>query len=409
MYLLATHIPIYVAGDRRFLDAGWFPDVMLARDWLAPPFGELTVIAPWVLLETEEGFTEVPPSLGVRLVPAFDGRCRARKFWSTEARRWGRAVVAELSRASVLHTTMDDVFRPMAQLAFVAAARRGVPTVLVGPDMDPHEVLSERLKGTLRERVGSWTYLSVFDGALRHHLGRADLALLKQGAVFDRYAPAARNAKAFCHSMHREGDVIGAGALDARLSSRAGTLRLVYCGRLVRRKGMRVAVEAVALARSQGIPVELDVIGGGPEQEALTEQAATLGIGAAVRFHGQVPYGPDLLRSLASYDAMLYAPLEEDTPRMLYDGYAAGLPFLGAEIPFVRTRIAVDGAGIPFTVGDPRAAASAIAALAGDPPRLGDLSRRARTAGLVHAVESWYRRRSEWTREAVDASRRGRA
>ena len=45
--LLVTHIPIFVKGPTAYLENGWLRDVLLARDWLAAPFGSLSLLAPW--------------------------------------------------------------------------------------------------------------------------------------------------------------------------------------------------------------------------------------------------------------------------------------------------------------------------------------------------------------------------
>ena len=65
MYLLATHIPIHTDGTRHFTDISWQRDLILARDWLARPYGGLTLIAPSlpVYSTTEQGMGLVPIGL----------------------------------------------------------------------------------------------------------------------------------------------------------------------------------------------------------------------------------------------------------------------------------------------------------------------------------------------------------
>ena len=85
MYLLATHIPIHTDGTRHYTDISWQRDLILARDWLARPYGGLTLIAPSLPIHstTEQGMGLVPIGLddGIRVVSSFDGRSRARQFW----------------------------------------------------------------------------------------------------------------------------------------------------------------------------------------------------------------------------------------------------------------------------------------------------------------------------------------
>ncbi len=61
-------------------------------------------------------------------------------------------------------------------------------------------------------------------------------------------------------------------------------LRLLFVGRLIRTKGARDLVAAMAHLRD--VPVELDVVGDGFDATACRELAASLGVTAKVRFHG---------------------------------------------------------------------------------------------------------------------------
>jgi glycosyltransferase involved in cell wall biosynthesis len=70
-----------------------------------------------------------------------------------------------------------------------------------------------------------------------------------------------------------------------------GALRLLYVGRLSRRKGVDVAVEAVALARQEGVNVTLEIVGDvfpGYEEfeEGLRQRVSRLGLDDVVTFHG---------------------------------------------------------------------------------------------------------------------------
>jgi glycosyltransferase involved in cell wall biosynthesis len=111
------------------------------------------------------------------------------------------------------------------------------------------------------------------------------------------------------------------------------------------------------------------------------------------------------LAELASYDALLFTPLAEDTPRMIFDGYAAGLPLLGYGVEYVREREAEDRAARSTAVGDTAAAAQLLLSMDRDRTLLAALARRAHEAGLYHAADAWYRRRADWTAAAVDAHR----
>ena len=397
MYLMATHIPIYTDGDRQYVDVSWQRDLILTRDWLARAYGGLTLVAPSlpIHVKDEASMALVPLGLddGIRVVPSFDARGRARRFWLHDRHLWNADVRRELAGARIFHTAACDVFRPFTYMAHTAAVRAGVPTVFVGPDMDVHVTLPHTLRGRLE--------CAIFDRWTQHALQRASLGLLKEGLVHERYQRFGSNVKAVCHSMHSQSDVIASERLEKRLqtldSGRA--LRAVYSGRFVRRKGLHDAVSAIAKANQDGASTELHLFGSGPEEPALRSQATALGIQDRVVFHGVVEYSPAFIQMLAEFDVFLFMPTEEDTPRALFDSMAAGLPLVGTQIPFLQTRVDQDKQGVLVDIGDSVAAAAQLANLHGNLELLRSLSRKARAAGLRHSVDQWYRRRAQWTQE----------
>jgi glycosyltransferase involved in cell wall biosynthesis len=179
-------------------------------------------------------------------------------------------------------------------------------------------------------------------------------------------------------------------------------LRLVYFGRLVRYKGVHDSIEMVAGARALGADVSLDLIGMGEEEPGLRALIARHGLNNRVRLLGPMDYGARFLGLLQRYHALLFTPVVEDTPRMIFDGYAAGLPFLGTRIPFLEHRAAKDRAGWLVGVGDVAGGAREISRLCRQLPEVADRARQAREMGLFHSTENWYQRRAEWTIEAVD-------
>ena len=64
------------------------------------------------------------------------------------------------------------------------------------------------------------------------------------------------------------------------------TRRLLFVGRLMKQKGIDVLLDALALLPRD---ISLDVVGSGPDRDALGERAAALGIADRVQWHGAVP------------------------------------------------------------------------------------------------------------------------
>ncbi|MBA2701667.1 MAG: glycosyltransferase [Chloroflexi bacterium] len=80
--------------------------------------------------------------------------------------------------------------------------------------------------------------------------------------------------------------------------------RVLFVGRLVPDKGCDVLLAAVEKLAEQGIPVQLTIVGDGPERERL--EAAARASGAAVRFTGALP--PVSVRRLMAVAAVVAVP-----------------------------------------------------------------------------------------------------
>lgn len=408
MYLMATHIPIYVDGDRTFVGDSWYSDLVLARDFFSPRFGEVTVLGPRrPLVDVPEKVCEVGPGItdSLRLVAsAVDERTRTRE-WPKAARRWRADLLPLVRQARVVHASVDDPFRAMQLAALRAAFDAGRPTVLIGFDMDVWDTLGVQLAQMRRLQGALHVARTVgMDGWMRYAVRRASVAMLKEGLVYDRYSALARNPKAFCHSMHSEKHLVDDATFEARVESmRTGRpLRFGYFGRFVERKGLADAIRILAAARVRGVDASYDLVGWGPQQPALQALARQLGVAEHVRFRDAIPYGPELHATLRTYDALLFTPTEEDTPRMIYDAFAAGLPLITTDVAFLRRRAQADRASVLFGVGDIEGGARAVQRLHEQREQLVELARLARAAGRYHTIEHWYGRRLEWTVDAVE-------
>jgi glycosyltransferase involved in cell wall biosynthesis len=408
MYFIPIIVPIFVQGDRKFVHSDWKRALRLLRDSLEGRYGDLLVAAPWLPVEAprarEQVLEEIDAHEGIELQPLFDWRVRARVFWLHELKRIRSELETSLARATVVHGALDDLFRPMIDVAVMGAFRRDLPTIVV-QDTDVVTQFRQLPNVALGMRARDVAYSVVYERVGRHLVAHADLSLLKGKELMRRYAGFAKNPREFHNTSYLASEV----SAESRIAERLATLveprplRLVYCGRLVARKGVDDSIRIVERARHKGANVTLDVIGCGPAETALSAQIAAAGLAGIVRLSGTRAYGPSLLRELAGYDAMFFTPTAEDTPRMIFDGYAAGLPMIGAAIPYVCERADEDGTAILLPRRDIGAAAECLLSIDANRERLTPLTRAALSKARYHAADSWYKRRAEWTHAAVDA------
>ena len=411
MYLVIIQVPIYLDGATPLLTTDWKRSLLLLRDSFDGRFGKLQVLAPSVdarLFTVEQALEPVKAEDELDLVPSFPERTRAREFWTKHVFTWRRDVAALLPRADVVHSGLDDIYRPIAFTGFLMGMHAGKPTVFV-QDTDQVLQMGElTAHAPLRERAKAFAYCQAYERSVRYSVARAPLSLLKGQALQNRYGRYAKNTKDFHDTSYLTQEIVPKAHVDGRVADLVGSarpIRLVYCGRLEARKGLADSLEVLARARAQGCRVTLDIIGDGNERAALEQQAASLSISAAVKFLGMRKYGPQLIRDLGDYDALFFTPIAEDTPRMIFDGYAGGLPLLGYGIDYVRERESQDGAARSVPVRDTAAAAGMLCALDRDRGQLAKLTRRAHEAAFYHSADAWYRRRAEWTYEAVAVHR----
>lgn len=101
-------------------------------------------------------------------------------------------------------------------------------------------------------------------------------------------------------------------------------------------------------------------------------------------------------------DLMVFTSRAEETPRMIFDGYAAGLPLFGYPIEFVVERAREDGCCVYPRVPDVAAGVEALRCLVADVGRMVALSKKARAAAQYHCAEAWYERRARWTFEMLE-------
>ncbi len=208
---------------------------------------------------------------------------------------------------------------------------------------------------------------------------------------------AAREARNVRHAGHRLAPtlVVPMGAWTARVpvaSDPATSAPVAYLGHLVPRQGVATLLEALAILKSRGCPLEAHIVGRGPQEAELRERAIELGIAGEVRFHGFVADHREVERILASCSLGI-APYVDD--RRSFTRYADPgklKAYLAAGLPIVTTAVApnvgeIADAGAAVVVADePAALADAVELLMEDPV---EWARR-------HAAALELRRRYDW-------------
>ncbi len=111
--------------------------------------------------------------------------------------------------------------------------------------------------------------------------------------------------------------------------------RFIFVGRLCRPKGVFELIEAFAVAHFI-LPVELMIIGDGPEKAGLLELVESLGVSGMVKFTGAVK---NVSNYMEKANALVLPSYSEGIPRVVMEAFAAGVPVIATNISGVRQLI----------------------------------------------------------------------
>ncbi|HEX7485730.1 MAG TPA: glycosyltransferase family 4 protein [Vicinamibacterales bacterium] len=148
-----------------------------------------------------------------------------------------------------------------------------------------------------------------------------------------------------------------------------------FVGRLVPIKDPETLLKAFVLVRDRVPGARLHLVGDGELRDAVSSQAATMGIADAVALLG---WRKDLRAIYAGIDVLVLSSRQEGTPFAVIEAMAAARPVVATDVGGVAD-ILVDGVtGLLVSPQDPSALADAMIRLALDAPLRGRIGAAAR-------------------------------
>lgn len=171
--------------------------------------------------------------------------------------------------------------------------------------------------------------------------------------------------------------------------------RMAFVGRLSPRKGVDVALEALAQLRAEGRDVSLDVCGtvfAGYEwyEQQLRDRAAQPDLAGAVDFLGYVhPTGA----RIAAAQAVLVPSRVEPFGNTAVEAQLAGRPVIASDVQGLREIVADGDTGLLVAPDDPMALAAALAKVLDDPAWARDLAAAGRRSAQERFGVEAYRAR----------------
>lgn len=114
-------------------------------------------------------------------------------------------------------------------------------------------------------------------------------------------------------------------------------LRLLWIGRLLPRKGLRLILESIAIAKDE-IDLELTIIGDGALAEQLPLWIKELEIIDKVKWLGRQPMS-EVKKAYATHDIFIYCSIRESLAAQFFESMAHGLPMIIFDLHGARTFI----------------------------------------------------------------------
>ena len=190
---------------------------------------------------------------------------------------------------------------------------------------------------------------------------------------------------------------------DGPAVPRTERLRILTVSRLVQRKGVGIAIEALAQLVEAGVDAELVIVGGAgdagdldadPEVERLRGVIAEQGVEDRVVLAGRMAHD-QLPAWYRSADVVVCAPWYEPFGIVPLEAMACGRPVIASSVGGLIDTVVEDVTGVHVPPRDPGAVAGAVAGLLADPGRRERYGRAGR-----HRAETRY----SWQRVSAETA-----
>lgn len=159
--------------------------------------------------------------------------------------------------------------------------------------------------------------------------------------------------------------------------------RVLVVARLSAEKGHPVLLEAARILRERGTRIEVEIVGSGPYEPEIREQAVRSGIADDVHFLGELQPAEVAVR-LADADVFCLPSFNEGLPVSIMEAMAVGVPVVSTCISGIPELAVHHETALTVPAANATALADALALLVRDPsgsaPMRDDLVRAARSA-----------------------------
>lgn len=234
---------------------------------------------------------------------------------------------------------------------------------------DPHDAFSPgAIRHPLRPLFRWW-----FARELRHQCATASAVSYVTASALQRRYPPGVDAFATTYSSVDLPEAAFVGAPRAVGDVRPPA-RIVTVGSLANlHKGPDILLDAIAHCVSDGLELEVVIVGEGRHRSELESRSDRLGLTGRIRFAGELPAGEAVRTQFDLADVFVLPSRAEGLPRAMIEAMARGLPCIGSTVGGIPELLISEDMVPP---SDARALADKIATVIRDAHRLAGMSSR---------------------------------
>jgi glycosyltransferase involved in cell wall biosynthesis len=270
-------------------------------------------------------------------------------------------IIAELNRrnadALVCHGYKADL------LGWIAARRVGIPVISVSRGWTGH---------TRKVRLNE-----ALDRRILRQMDRVVCVSDGQSAKVQRAGISADRIRVIHNAIDLSrfrSDHRGGGALHGLFRSPVEQI-VIAAGRLSPEKGFDQLVQAARLVTVKSPSTGFVLVGKGPDREKLEQQVRAAGLAERFVFAGFRSDVDELIRDAA---ILAQSSLTEGLPNVVLEACAAGISVVATDVGGTREVVTEGENGYLVPPGDPRALATRLIELLGDPARRAEMGNRGR-------------------------------
>jgi colanic acid/amylovoran biosynthesis glycosyltransferase len=189
-----------------------------------------------------------------------------------------------------------------------------------------------------------------------------------------------------------------------RVPSKGESIRILFCGRFVEKKGLKYALAAVQTTVQKFPDVEFRVIGDGDNRKEMRELVQKMELSRVVKFLGYRPYS-EVVREMEQAHILLQPSITADdgdseggAPVILLEAQALGLPIVSTQHADIPNIVADGESGLLVPERDQAALSNALSYLLSHPKKWREMGRAGRKfveqnhniADLTDKLEKYY-------------------